>query len=235
MAEYYPLLSRAVSGLRDAPAEARRAIYDRARQALLGQLRSMQPPVPEEDIQRESTALDDAIARVEGEIAGAAASSASGPPVGPALSAVANQRAATAEAPKAAEPSSQPAADIPAPTVSGPVRPVAQATASARPLAPGPGVARTSAPAAAVRPLANPPRSLASRPSGQAPARGGGTSPSSAPPAAPVLRASRTGDDTVAPALPLAPRLQVPSGLFDAADALQKTEPDVERTGDYRV
>jgi hypothetical protein len=71
MAEYYPLLARAVASLRDAPAEKRRAIYDRARGALLGQLRSMQPPVPPEAIDRESGALDEAIARLEAEMPGA--------------------------------------------------------------------------------------------------------------------------------------------------------------------
>ncbi len=65
MAEYFPLLDRAVSGLTEPTAEARRSIYERARTALIGQLRRMEPPIPEEDIARESTALDEAIARVE--------------------------------------------------------------------------------------------------------------------------------------------------------------------------
>ena len=68
MAEYYPLLSRAVATLRDGPSEARQAIYGRARQALTGQLRGMQPPVPEDAITKEITALDEAIARIEAEI-----------------------------------------------------------------------------------------------------------------------------------------------------------------------
>ena len=70
MAEYYPLISRAVAGLRTRTPEARQAIYDRARQALVGQLRAMEPPVPEEAIARETAALDEAIARTEAEIAG---------------------------------------------------------------------------------------------------------------------------------------------------------------------
>ncbi len=65
MAEYFPLLDRAVSGLPDQTSEARRAIYDRARAALIGQLRGMQPPIAEEDIGRENQALDAAIARIE--------------------------------------------------------------------------------------------------------------------------------------------------------------------------
>ena len=65
MAEYFPLLDRAVSGLPDQTSEARRSIYDRARAALIGQLRSVQPPISEENIERENQALDEAIARIE--------------------------------------------------------------------------------------------------------------------------------------------------------------------------
>ena len=72
MAEYYPLLARAVAGLKTSTPQARRAIYERARGALLAQLRAMAPPIPEPDIQRENDALDAAIARLEAE-AGAAA------------------------------------------------------------------------------------------------------------------------------------------------------------------
>jgi hypothetical protein len=68
MADYYPLLAKAVSGLKTSTPEARRAIYDRARKALLGQLRSMQPPAPESAIEREAQALDDAVARLELEL-----------------------------------------------------------------------------------------------------------------------------------------------------------------------
>ena len=82
MAEYYPLLDRAVSGLTDTTAEARRSIYERARTALIGQLRRMEPPVPEEDIARESTALDEAIARVEARFADGPGPEAPAAPIG---------------------------------------------------------------------------------------------------------------------------------------------------------
>jgi cell division septation protein DedD len=72
MAEYYPLLARAVAGLKTSTPQARRLIYERARNALLAQLRAMTPPVPEPDIQRESDALDAAIARLETEFDAAA-------------------------------------------------------------------------------------------------------------------------------------------------------------------
>ncbi|MGO9390294.1 hypothetical protein [Rhodoblastus sp.] len=65
MADYYPLLAKAVSGLKNSTPEARHAIYERARKALLGQLRSMQPAAPESAVEREALALDEAIARLE--------------------------------------------------------------------------------------------------------------------------------------------------------------------------
>lgn len=68
MADYYSLLARAVGNLPDSNPVTRRAIYERARAALLGQLRGLDPPAPEADIGRESTALDSAIARLEIEI-----------------------------------------------------------------------------------------------------------------------------------------------------------------------
>ena len=68
MAEYYPLLAKAVSGLPVQTPEARRSVYDRARKALLGQLNAMQPPIPKVDIDREANALDAAIEQLETEL-----------------------------------------------------------------------------------------------------------------------------------------------------------------------
>jgi len=65
MADYYPLIARAVEGLSDQTPEMRRAVYERARTALVAQLRSLDPPLSEADIQKESRSLDDAILRVE--------------------------------------------------------------------------------------------------------------------------------------------------------------------------
>ncbi len=67
MAEYYPLLAKAVSGLPEPTREARQAIYERARNALLNQLRNIQPPIAESDIGREVQALASAAARLESE------------------------------------------------------------------------------------------------------------------------------------------------------------------------
>ena len=69
MADYYSLLARAVGNLPQSTSETRRAIYERARAALLGQLRGLAPPPPDADIARESAALDGAVARLEDEIA----------------------------------------------------------------------------------------------------------------------------------------------------------------------
>jgi hypothetical protein len=84
MAEYYPLLSRAISGLPNSTPESRKLVYDRARKALIGQLRTHQPPVADVDIDRESTALDRAIEQLETELAVKTASPAVSP--GPAAS-----------------------------------------------------------------------------------------------------------------------------------------------------
>jgi hypothetical protein len=67
MTDYRPLLSRAISGLDPNNGEARRAVYDRARTALVNQLRGMNPPLAEADITRERLALEDAIRKIEAE------------------------------------------------------------------------------------------------------------------------------------------------------------------------
>src|SRR6266481_562203 len=70
MSDYYPPLARAIAGLDlDAPGESRRALYDRARTALIAQLRSMQPPLLETEITRERSSLEEAIRKVESEAA----------------------------------------------------------------------------------------------------------------------------------------------------------------------
>ena len=73
MADYYPLLERAVASLPESTPESRRALYDRARKALLGQLRNIQPPIADADFDRESAALDESIGKIEAEFAEKAA------------------------------------------------------------------------------------------------------------------------------------------------------------------
>jgi hypothetical protein len=69
MADYYPLIARAVGGLDRNTGENRRALYDRARVALVNQLRGVQPALEESDITRERLALEEAIRKVEAETA----------------------------------------------------------------------------------------------------------------------------------------------------------------------
>src|SRR5512146_2075297 len=67
MADYQPLIARAVSGLDKNTGENRRALYERARTALVNQLRSVEPALDESDITRERLALEDAIRKCEAE------------------------------------------------------------------------------------------------------------------------------------------------------------------------
>src|SRR5580693_3652806 len=69
MADYHPLIARAVEGLGTSSGEARRALYERARAALVSQLRSIDPPLSESDITRERLALEEAIRKVEADAA----------------------------------------------------------------------------------------------------------------------------------------------------------------------
>ena len=67
MADYQPLIARAVSGLDKNTGENRRALYERARTALVNQLRGVEPALDESDITRERLALEDAIRKCEAE------------------------------------------------------------------------------------------------------------------------------------------------------------------------
>src|ERR1700683_2159735 len=87
MADYYPLIARAIAGLDpSAPGESRRALYERARAALIAQLRSVQPPLSESEITRERLSLEEAVRKVESEAAqrGRARDASRAPPRPPA-------------------------------------------------------------------------------------------------------------------------------------------------------
>ena len=80
MADYYPLIARAIAGLDpSAPGESRRALYERARAALIAQLRSVQPPLSELEITRERLSLEEAVRKVESEAAQRAREAARAP------------------------------------------------------------------------------------------------------------------------------------------------------------
>ena len=180
MADYYPLLSRAVGALSDSSADARRSIYDRARKALVGQLQAIQPPIAEADIARETDSLDEAVARIEAEIAGKAAAETAKPPTGdkPPTLEKAPEAPPKTESPKIELPKTEPLKTEPpkAPAEQGkepaseagkaPAKPDSPQTGGAAPAAPKPGMPPLP-PKAATPPL--PPRPAAPKPPAAAP------------------------------------------------------------------
>jgi hypothetical protein len=69
MTDYYPLIAKAVAGLDKNTGDQRRALYERARTALVAQLRGLDPPLTESEITRERLALEESIRKVEAEAA----------------------------------------------------------------------------------------------------------------------------------------------------------------------
>ncbi|GEO98150.1 histidine kinase [Methylobacterium haplocladii] len=111
MADYYPLLARALDALPDRTPALRKAVYDRARSALIGQLRTLEPPLPDEAIETERKALDSAIERLE-----AAYGTPVAPPPPPPPQAVAPFPVAPAPQPEVpAPPAAPPSPPEPAP------------------------------------------------------------------------------------------------------------------------
>jgi hypothetical protein len=83
MAEYYAVLKKAVGGLDTGSAEARRAVYDKARNALIGQLKAIDPPLAASEISRQRLELEEAIRRVERETVAEAQNARRGKPAEP--------------------------------------------------------------------------------------------------------------------------------------------------------
>lgn len=107
MADYFPLLVRAISGLPQNTGDARKAVYDRARAALLKQLRGVEPPLPEGEILRQRQALEEAIRRVEAEQ----------PPEAPAETETAPEITPAAEAPEDTPAAAPKATPLPKPAL----------------------------------------------------------------------------------------------------------------------
>jgi hypothetical protein len=200
MADYHSLLMRAVTNLPSAGTPAtREAIYVRARKALIDQLRSLRPPLPEGDIAREANALDAAIAQIEAKygpqnaapsapstLAAAPTSPPAGKPGAPpspkaAAPAASPQSTATQRQPSTAGPQGAPMAASAAPSASAP-RPPSQATS---PSPPGPGPSAPHPSGAPQRPPSPPSRAQsASSVPPQAPAAPSGKPAAVTPPAA---------------------------------------------------
>ena len=150
MADYQSLLTRAIANLpNSSAADAREAIYERARKALLTQLKTLRPPLPESDIAKEAGALEKAIAVIETQHAssGLRTEAPLGPPV---------ETAAEAEAP--APKTTEPSAPRPAP---GPPPPPPSRQPRPPRLEPLPMAADTSA---AQQPEAQPEKSVPAAP-----------------------------------------------------------------------
>src|SRR6201995_2943106 len=140
MADYYPLIARAIAGLDpSAPGESRRALYERARAALIAQLRGVQPPLSESEITRERLSLEEAVRKVESEAAQRAREARSGSRAGDAL-----RRNRTGETP----------------ATSGPAGPSSRPRAPAAPPPPSPPPSRNDRPPLGQEGQPRPPRDL---------------------------------------------------------------------------
>jgi len=204
MADYYPLLSRAIGALSDPSAEARRSIYERARKALVGQLQAIQPPIAEADIARETDALDEAVARIEAEIAGKAA----------------------AEAAKAPEPAP------PEPATAAPPPPGAETlkTEASKPEASKDGASTDGA----SKPEASKPEAPKSEPTKSAPAKSAPAAPDAKPPlpprpaapkpAAPAAQKPDEPSPAPIPPVPPKPFSFRPPAAVEAEKAARKAE-----------
>jgi hypothetical protein len=118
MADYKELLRRAVEALPENNGAARRAVYEKARAALVGQLRAINPPLPARDITTHRLQLEDCIRQVEQEaseanIAGMGAEAPPPPNLPPVFASEAKAKPApkpATEAPKGKVETAKPAA-----------------------------------------------------------------------------------------------------------------------------
>src|SRR3712207_3151916 len=67
MADYKELLRRAINALPENNGAARRAVYEKARSALVAHLRAINPPLPAKDTTNHRLQLEDCIRQVEQE------------------------------------------------------------------------------------------------------------------------------------------------------------------------
>src|ERR1700674_336113 len=206
MTDYQPLLKRALTGLDNITAEGRRSVYERARHALVNQLRTVTPPLAEADITRERLALEEAIRRVEADAAAAAAPA----PVAqaPAAAPVAPQARVQPQAPIVTPTRLQPQAPIVTPPPIQPQAPLPPVEAWPQPLAPAQARQAELQPQVPVPPQPAPaPRGPAAAPAA--------ASPRVAARSAPMPRARIEPASGIRPAPPQA-RAPMPAGMESA-------------------
>lgn len=132
MADYHAILKRAISAMPSPTGEARRAVYEKARNALVNQLKSFDPPLPASEITQQRLQLEDAIRKVESEAARGLLRAPPPPPVAPAPEPATEAPAAETEAPPPAAPP-QPQSAAPQPTAPAAPKPAAPAEPTAEP------------------------------------------------------------------------------------------------------
>jgi hypothetical protein len=196
MAEYYPLLAKAVAGLPNSTPEARRAIYDRAHKALMAQLKSINPPIADDDFARETEALAGAVARLESELKNVNGHAAGHPAAGhpPAAARPAPSAPAAAPIETKAKPIGRAAPLPPAPRL--PVPPRRGLEPHLGQNVPPPPQSKPAAPAPASRaptPTQAPPLSPAARPTPRPPLAGAALAGAGLVGAEPEMRPPRTG------------------------------------------
>ncbi|WP_349358209.1 hypothetical protein [Stappia sp.] len=160
MADYYPVLKKTVAALPQNTGAARREIYQRARKAIVAQLKAYDPPLSPSDITAEQLRLEEAIRKVEAEAARATLGASAPQP---------------SETPK------------PAPAPAAAATPPAQPPQPTQP--PAPAAPATPPPAASSPGEATPPRSPAAEPPRPEPTRAASQG-ASASPGADTLKAA---------------------------------------------
>ncbi len=233
MADYYPLLARAVAGLPANTAQARGNVYERARRALLAQLRGVEPPLPEIDIERERSALEVAISRIELDYLDSDDPFAAlAPPAAPSSPFEVTPAAPPApSAPGIGAPTSPPAAPAPAPRIGDrlPERPAPRSFAERVRLELPSAPAVASSPSAPAPAPAVPPAPSAPAPA--APARVA-AEPAAAPPARPAEQASLAVRVPLPPIEPVtrAPAADVPPPNQADPAAKEPSAPEASST-----
>lgn len=140
MTDYYAVLKKAVSGFESESGDARRSVYDKARTALIAQLKSIDPPLTTSEISRQRLELEEAIRKVEREASAARAAPVRVSAAAAVAEALASHEPEYAEAldhDLEEEASPPPQAPRMTPRAPEPVRP-APATRAAEPVAPPP-------------------------------------------------------------------------------------------------